>query len=392
MSKPEKVIFEFIEKHMLEIGYILAVFSAIVLRISLRGACSADASIFLKDWYYEIIDNGGLWALKKQVGDYNLIYQFFIAIFTYLPIKWLYAYKIFSVIFDFALALLLIRFIDLFDDVTKKSERKLLIFSMTLLLPTVVLNSSWWAQCDVIYTFFSMFALLLFLKEKYNFTFIVYGVALAFKLQAIFLLPFFLIVYVIERKYSIIKLLWIPIVMIVVNLPAFILGRNILDLFRIYINQTSTYPVVSDCYPSFWNICFGGTNVEIDPIVLSTLTLATIIILAILTYVCLFLKIDITSVESKLLLALIFVFSSVLFLPEMHQRYGFLYEIIALVIVVINRKTLRFFAGLILLSMVTYGQYMTGCKINFVVLSVINIAVYIGYLSFWIKLVYKNEK
>ena len=55
---------------------------------------------------FETIKNGGgLTALNEQVGDYGLLYQTIIALFTYVDANPVYLYKSFSVIFDFLLAL-----------------------------------------------------------------------------------------------------------------------------------------------------------------------------------------------------------------------------------------------------------------------------------------------
>ena len=44
-------------------------------------------------------------ALDAQVGNYGLLYQTIIALMTYLPIQFEYSYKIFSIFFDYALAI-----------------------------------------------------------------------------------------------------------------------------------------------------------------------------------------------------------------------------------------------------------------------------------------------
>ena len=82
-------------------------------------------------------------------------------------------------------------------------------------MPTAFSNSALWGQCDSIYTAFVVFTLYFMLEEKYNLAFIMYGFALTFKLQAIFILPCIGIIFLKNRKFSILKILWIPIVNII---------------------------------------------------------------------------------------------------------------------------------------------------------------------------------
>ena len=54
-------------------------------RLSGRGFISVDARDYLLPWFDTIQQNGGLAALSEQVGNYNVFYQFLIALMTYLP-------------------------------------------------------------------------------------------------------------------------------------------------------------------------------------------------------------------------------------------------------------------------------------------------------------------
>lgn len=52
-------------------------------RLSGRGFISVDARDYLLPWFDTIQQNGGLAALSEQVGNYNVFYQFLIALMTY---------------------------------------------------------------------------------------------------------------------------------------------------------------------------------------------------------------------------------------------------------------------------------------------------------------------
>lgn len=152
MKNVEQEVKSWIEKKIIYIAFIAIFLLGIAVRIMLRKFVSRDAQIFLLPWYEEIKSNGGISSLGKQVGNYNLLYQFFIAIFTYLPVDPLYLYKIFSIIFDIALAIMGGIWT---KNIWKKNALEcFLIFGCIFMSPVVILNSSFWAQCDSIYCFF----------------------------------------------------------------------------------------------------------------------------------------------------------------------------------------------------------------------------------------------
>ena len=47
---------------------------------------SPDMNVFLVPWYEQIVENGGFRALAQGVGDYNVLYQTLICLFSYIPL------------------------------------------------------------------------------------------------------------------------------------------------------------------------------------------------------------------------------------------------------------------------------------------------------------------
>ena len=102
MKKWERKIIEWVENNVSTIFLIACILLGIIIRIPLRNFASIDFNTFLKGWYVEIAKNG----LYKQVGNYNFLYQFAIWILTKFPfIPSLFSYKILSILFDLALAI-----------------------------------------------------------------------------------------------------------------------------------------------------------------------------------------------------------------------------------------------------------------------------------------------
>ncbi len=229
------MIFRFEEKalkwmsdHIFPIVFGAAFIVSIIIRLALKDVVTSDATECLIPWYEAIKSNGGILGLGKPIEglNYSFTYQFFIAIMTYLPIKSLYAYKILSVIFDYLLAGAVAYTV---FDITNahKAEKALIAFVLTACSPVVFMDSAAWAQCDSIYAFWVILALIFLTKERYARAFVFYGIAFAFKFQAVFALPFFLFYYFYKRRYSILYFAIIPTMMILLSLPSLIQGRTI---------------------------------------------------------------------------------------------------------------------------------------------------------------------
>ena len=126
-----------------------------------------------------------------------------ISLITYLHIDPLYAYKIISDVFDFILAIGSGILATLLINTNKKSPIVCWRLWHHFMLPTVITKSAYWAQCDAIYSAFVILTLAFLYKQKFIYAFIFLGLALAFKLQAIFIVPFYLYCYFANKNFSI---------------------------------------------------------------------------------------------------------------------------------------------------------------------------------------------
>lgn len=375
----EQKALAFLSKHLLLIAVIAISALGLLIRYALRDFVSMDAYYFLLPWY-DTMKDAGLAGLGQPVGNYNILYQFFIALFTYLPMQALHAYKFFSIIFDLLLAFLGMRIV--LKNASSHAELKAVItYAAVLLSPLVFFNSACWAQCDVIYTYFCVFALYALYKEKYLPAFILYGVAVTFKLQAIFLLPFLLFYYFYKRKFTILYFLTIPAVMVILSLPGLVMGRGFAEIFTIYTDQTSTYQQMSMNYPSFWTF-FQNTKMDESYAVFKWVAmLLTVGIL--LLFIVLWIKKKVTFTFINVIsMAFIMAYTCVLFLPSMHERYGFLYEILAIFIAVWYYRTVPLLLLMYSTAFFSYGHYLFSFDINQAQISFLNVAVYVAYVLY----------
>lgn len=377
MFKAEKKFWEWIQKHILLLVVLGVTLISMMIRYSYRELISNDAYWCLIPWYNLIKENGGIYALGSQVGDYNMLYQFIIAIFTYLPIEPLNAYKLLSCVFDYLLAATMGGFVYFFS----KTDRQLkgaLAYMLVTMSPLVFLNSSYWGQCDAIYTFFCIASLFAFCKDKYKLTFVLYGVAFAFKLQAVFLLPFFLFAYVIKKNFTALYFGFIPIMMVVLSIPGLLMGRNITEVFTIYFNQTGSYKSIALNYPSFWWL-FQSHNMDAFYLNMKKPAMAlTVVVIAVFMVVWMVKKIKLDT-KNMIYISFLLAYTCVLFLPSMHERYGYLYEILAILVVFLQIKTLPCMVALYITSFAIYGKYLFMFEINLPVLAIVNVLAYIGY-------------
>ena len=373
MNTLEKKFLSKVDQHFPSLVIISVSVIACLIRYSLRHIISGDASVYLLPWFDEISKNG----LFVQVGDYNLLYQFLIWMMTKLPLQPLYLYKILSCIGDYLLAgfaALLVYQLD-----SKNSLwNSIAVYAAVLLNPVCFLNSAAWAQCDALFTSFAILGLYFLEKERYNWSLISLGISFSFKLQAVFFMPIYLFVYFTRRKFSIVRFSLIPVTMVATSIPLLCWGRNILDTFFIYLSQTSSQPHMSLNYPSLWALVCEIWEPTQYILLKKSAVMLTVCILAFFMILWLRRKYTTTG-KNLIIMAFILVYTCILFLPSMHERYGYPYEICAIILAVLIPKTIPLCIGLLLISLCTYGLVLFKVMTNFSVLATANLVLFVAY-------------
>ncbi len=375
MTKLEKNVLTWIDEHLLILLAALVTAAGVLVRLPLMDHVSGDSYFFLLPWYEQIRENG----VSVQVGNYNLLYQAAIWLLTKLPLEPIYAYKALSTVFDYALAVsAALLTAELAGE--QKMWKALGAYAGVLLLPTVFLNSCAWAQCDSIFCTFGILALLRLIKGKYPSAMVLLGISFACKLQAVFFLPVFLFVYYRQRKFSVLEFALVPGAMLATGLPMAFAGRNILDTFRIYAQQTETYPYMSMNYPSAWLLL---TNAQVGSeyrLLSRAAMILTVAVLAVLMICWLRHKVKADG-KNVLMMAFLLAYTCILLLPSMHERYAYPCEILALVLAVLLPKTIPLCASLVGISICTYGSYLFDHEVfSLGTLAIANLLVYGGYV------------
>ena len=374
MNKFEKKILDFADQHLPLLLAAFCTLLGIAVRISLREVVSGDYNGCLLPWYDLISANG----LSRQVGDYNFLYQFIIWILTKIQIPSLYAYKICSCIFDWVLAItagVIVRRISTHE----REWAGCLAYCTVLMSPIVFLNSAAWAQCDAIYSAFALLSILYLERKQYTRAMCFLGVSFAFKLQAVFVLPIFLFVYFSERKFSAARFLLVPCTMVILSSPIVLWGRSLTEVVRIYFNQTGTYQAMSMNYPSPWLLLCQAREPTQYAYLKKAAIIVTVFVLAMLM-VWWIRKAYAPTGKNLYMMAFLMVYTCVLFLPSMHERYGYLYEVLAIILAILIPKTIPLCAGLLAISINTYGIYLFGVSENWSFLACANLFFYCAYI------------
>lgn len=383
MSKTEKRLWEFLIRHRLKIFAAVSTLLSLYARYGLRTIVSGDMQYCLLPWYDVIKQLGGFRALSAQVGNYNIPYQTVIALMTYLPIQPIYAYKGLSILFDYALGAMTAAAV---YELTKSKTKASAAYVFTVMLPMVMLNSAAWGQCDSIFSFFMAAAFVLLMREKHAAAFLMYGCSLAFKLQAVFFLPFLLFYYVWSKKFSVWHFLLLLIPMVVFSLGALVQGRGIGSLFEIYRDQVVVEdPRISWNYPSFWlllvkNIPSDGSDHYYE---LHNMCMA-VTVTALGAIMLFLIRREKMSKAALLLTAAWMLYTCVLFLPFMHDRYAYPVVIFTLMACFAEPKMIPAALGHLILETEMYGSgLLFKVPLPWEVMALINIACYawVAYLA-----------
>ena len=212
----DKWLISLINDNLDKIAIFAIVAIAILIRIKLipETTLSPDYESYYLPWVEAYRQYGFFGGLSKDIGDYYVPYNVMYAICSLFPCEPYIPIAVFSMIAEFVSAIFIRKILLLLlEERGVAPERAGLLASfasaLTLLLPFVVWNGALWKQCDAIYVVFLVIALYYLLKDNNRFAFVFLAIAFGFKLQAIFFVPLFLVLYFAKKKFSIFEFCWI---------------------------------------------------------------------------------------------------------------------------------------------------------------------------------------
>lgn len=326
---------------------------AAIARRALIDIQSGDFNQFLMPWLEQIRAGGGLASLRFEIGNYTTPYMLFLTILSYFQGAELEGIKLFSVIFDYAAAVTV--FLIVFK-LTQNLTKSFISYTAVLLSPIVILNSAMWAQCDVIYSAFALLSLFAFIKKRPLLGCVLFGIAFSFKLQAVFFAPFIIYLWVMG-KIKLKHMLTIPIVYFISIIPAWIAGRPLGDLLSIYFNQAGEYTKrLTYNYPNIYLFFSSEYAGELR----AWGTILTIGIIGVTIYAMYKFNLN-PEGENAIKIALCFAVIIPFLLPSMHERYGFLAELLIIPYVMLApKKRIATGALYLIVSLCAYGPFLFG--------------------------------
>lgn len=339
----------------------LPVALAMLLRCLLLDYQSDDYLTFLSQWYEVIREGGGFAAISQPVGNYNVPYLYFIALISYLNVPNLYLYKLFSIFLDVILAWGGLRLVRVLLG-KKESVSPLVAFVVLLFVPTVVLNGSYWAQCDAIYGALVVHAVASLLEGRNKWSLVWLALAFSFKLQTVFIMPLWGVLWLAGRvKFR--ELFVFPGVYVLTAVPALLLGKPLGDIFGVYLGQMGEYDRLTLNAPTVYQ--FLPQNGVYNQAFLSQLGIIAAMIVA---FAMLFLGVwKGKRLDNPLAMAvaMVLVVGIPFFLPHMHERYFYLADVLAVCWAAAN---MRYIPAAVLVcgsSLASYSVYLR-LKYNYI--------------------------
>ena len=325
---------------------------AIVLRYPLLSFESGDYITHFEKWYDFIVENGNFAALQYDFSNYNvpLLYLMAAASVLFPAFPKIFILKGISIVFDFALAFFVYKCV--YFKYHRRREATLATLA-TLFAPTVVLNGAMWGQWDPIYTTCLVACLYFLLTQRQAAAFIAFGLAFSFKLQAIFLAPLFLWLFV-KKEVSIQYFFLAPLCWFTLLLPAWLVGRPFGDLLLIYINQNSVYSSLRESAPNLYQWISDDYYSFYQAGIAFAVGIA--VALAVVVYKS---RVKITA-DRLIFLAFLSVLLMPYVLPKMHDRYFFPADVIAIIFAFYWPR--YWYAPVVvgLTSLLTYVRFLAG--------------------------------
>ncbi len=355
------VFFSFLSKYDWLVLFTVLSIIGLFIRILLLDKITDDFTVFLNNWYKGFYNNG-FKEMGVNNGDYTPAYNYFLWFLSIFRInpgskELLRCIKLFSISFDYLIAvysgLIVYR-------VTNKDKTKaVLTYGLVLFCLTVFINSSLWGQCDSIYASFVIMSFYYYITSHHRTSAIMLGVAFAFKLQTVFVIPFFFVMFL-RRKVNLKYLLWIPIVYSLFAIPACFAASNFIvrfkEIWMVYFKQsTDSYKQLALNCSTLYSLIFNNFSEE-----QYVSTFAVPLALIIVGLFSFFIYKSKEDFDDKILIKIftLFVMLTPFVLPHMHERYYFVADIAIVIYVVLNPK--RFYLAIvaIITSMIGYMAYL----------------------------------
>lgn len=310
------------------------------------------------------IKANGFASFWKTEADYSPIFLFFCAIVSLFPegehIKvnnvtfeknWIILFKGFYILCVIGMAIGIYLITKL---LTKDKNKATISYVVTLVLPTIIMNSAVWGNSDSTLGLTLIFALYLALIRKDYWAFFLLGLSFGNKLQAVFIVPFFALL-IVNRKLKLHAIIFAFFGFILTFVPSWICGAPFGQPFSYVGVQLGRWNNLTYGCANMWHLLnFKGDVVNKASTWIGLGLIGTLLALVHLRHI------DLENKQNLFKLSVLLIFAVVFFLPHMHERYFYLIEVLVVIYAIINPK--RFYLPILmqLSGAIAYYHYLSG--------------------------------
>lgn len=350
---------------------------SVLIRFEVKHFVSMDWEIFWGRWF-EGLEEMGFAFLGTDGYDYAPPFVLLMYLVSLFPVNPLTGFKVLVSIIDLASAAAAFLLV---EELTKSRTKAVLAYAFFMICPVYLVNSTLWAQCDMAPMFWVILCMYYLVKEKPGKAMFFYGVAFAFKMQPVWILPMLLLLWV-NKKIKFQHFLWIPICYLAGILPAWFAGRPFMDCVGIYFDQTTLELYTLGLkYPNIFYLI--GTDQFLLEYHEAAMWLSLGIFMIVLYYIGR--KKLVITPKFMLLLGGFVGILAPFFLPHMHERYSFFAEVLFVFYAFMEPK--RFYIPILqmLTSYIGYAVYLSRnfeLPLNYMALINLGLLIHVGYLVY----------
>lgn len=317
----------------------------IILKLALFPFKLGDYNVYFEPWINFIKDNGYSDSLKFNFCGYPPLYTYILVAIAKLGFNPLFSIKIVSILFEYMLAFYIGKIVYL---KSKNNMDILVSLAIVPLLPTVLLNGAFWGQFDSINSAFIIGSIYFCLRKNNFLAMIFLGLAFAFKLQSIFILPFYFVM-LLRSKINWYYFFLVPIVYFISIIPTWLYGRTLYDLSTIYLAQSDYFRMLTVYFPNIY-VWISDDYYELGKALGTSLTA----ILTLMLGIYFSQKKFHFTFDNWVQLAFLSAITIPFILPGMHERYLYLGDVLAVLYIFVLKKNIHLALGILLVSFYSY--------------------------------------
>ncbi|MBQ8303742.1 MAG: hypothetical protein IJX79_02190 [Clostridia bacterium] len=358
-------VLKFLYTHGLFIAMLAATALTLFAKLSVAMYPTQDVVGYVLEWMKQIKEVG-IGKFYTADADYSPMFLFLISLLTLLPQGapiTLHGFEFFAnqmlyvkccyFIFDILIAIAVFLII---KHITKSWNKAATGYLVAVILPVQFVNSAVWGNADSLYACLILYCVYFALKSKGAAALLLFGLALANKLQALFIAPFIVYLLLI-RKIKFRTIFLAPLAVLASFIPAYICGADFLKPFEFFAKQVGGYKKLTLGCPNFWQLF--AFNPESESIIANGAPFFAIAVIGVFFAIIFFRNIKPTD-ENLLTIAAFTVGITVFFLPHMHERYFYLVDLLVVVYALVRNKNYFLIPLMQIASGIAYYHYISG--------------------------------